>query len=146
MGLFDTQINFINGLEAALFRVMEETVQQFDFVMKDYIINKQLFTQGIDGNSVKLPGYKRTTIRYKIAKGDPTDRTTLRDEGSFYRSIEITATSQYFVVSSDVPYDDKLTKKYGKDILKITNENMREFMDVYFLPNLKKYVNNQAAG
>lgn len=139
MGLFETQKKFVEELENQLFRQFELTIQSFDFVLKDYIINKQLFIRGIDGEGVKLPGYKRTTIRYKIAKGDPTDRTTLRDDGDFYRSIEVTATPQYFVVSSDVPYDDKIIKRYGKGVLKITHENMREFMDVYFLPNLKEY-------
>jgi len=143
MGMFDSQKRFVGELEANLMKELEHTIQSFDFVLKDYVINKQLFRQGIDGDGVKLPGYKRTTIRYKIAKGDPTDRTTLRDDGDFYRHIEVTATPQYFVVSSDVPYDDKIIKRYGKGVLKITNENMREFMDAYFLPNLKDYVSDK---
>jgi hypothetical protein len=143
MGMFESQKRFVGELEANLMKELEHTIQSFDFVLKDYVINKQLFRQGIDGDGVKLPGYKRTTIRYKIAKGDPTDRTTLRDDGDFYRHIEVTATTQYFVVSSDVPYDDKIIKRYGKGVLKITNENMREFMDAYFLPNLKEYVSDK---
>jgi len=143
MGLFDAQIKFITELEKELFSELEKTIQEYDFVLKDYIINKQLFREGIDGDGNKLLGYRRTTIRIKIAKGDPVDRTTLRNEGDFYRHIEITATPYYFVVSSNVPYDDKLINKYGKGILKVSHENMREFFNNYFIPNLREYAAKQ---
>lgn len=140
--MFDTQLQFIDQFESNLYREFEKTIRDYDFVMKDYIINKQLFREGIDGNEKKLPGYTRTTIRLKIAKGDPADRTTLRDEGEFYAHIQIDAFSDRFEVSSNVPYDEFIIKRYGRDILKITHENMLDFMLTYFLPNLKNYANN----
>jgi len=91
MALFEKQIKFIDELEQQLFIQLELTIRSFDFVLKDYVINKQLFREGVDGNNIKLPGYRRTTIRLKIAKGDPVDRTTLRDDGEFYSHIQIDA-------------------------------------------------------
>jgi len=140
--MFKEQLQFLDEFEANLYKQFEKAVIDYDFVMKDYIINKQLFREGIDGDGVKLPGYKRTTIRLKIAKGDPADRTTLRDSGQFYAHIQIDAFSDRFEVSSNIPYDEFILKRYGRDILKITNENMNDFMTTYFLPNLKNYVNN----
>lgn len=140
--MFDAQLQFIDQFENNLFKEFEKAVNEFDFVMKDYIVNKQLFRRGIDGNEKRLTGYVRTTIRIKRAKGDPTDRTTLRDSGDFYAHIEVTGTPQYFVISSDVPYDENIIRRYGKDVLKISNENMYDFMTNYFLPNLKQYANN----
>jgi hypothetical protein len=141
--MFGAQKKFIDDLQFQLMKELEMTIRAFDFVLKDYIINKQLFTQGIDGDGIKLPGYKRTTIRIKIAKGDPVDRTTLRDKGEFYAHIRIDAFSDRFEVGSDVSHDKFIFKRYGLNVLKITNENIREFMNVYFLPNLKEYVSKQ---
>lgn len=141
MGLFDRQIKFIDELEQTFMAELEKTIRSFDFVLKDFIVNKQLFQQGIDGDGDKLPGYKRTTIRYKLRKGQPVDRTTLHDEENFVASIHIDAKSDHFEVTSDVTYDKYIIKKYGRDVLKVTNENMREFMENYFLPNLKQKIN-----
>lgn len=140
MGLFDKQIAFINSLEAQIYNDLQVTLEAFDFVVLDYVRNKQLFQKGIDGKGKKLQGYTRTTIRIKQRKGDPYNRTTLRDEGEFYASLVLTAGPDGFEISTDVPHADKLTKRYGKDILRPTNENFAEFMRVYFLPNLKRNV------
>lgn len=145
MLVFSRQIKFISDFEKDIFKVIQTTIQRFDFVMTDFITNKQLFREGIDGDGKKLAGYKRTTIRLKLRKGQPADRTTTVDEGDFHASIKIEAFSDRFEVSSNVTHDKYIIKRYGKNVLKITRENMREFMTVYFLPNLKQYVNNKVA-
>lgn len=141
--IFQKQIKFVNELEENIFPTFRDVLKQFDFVVKDYVVNKQLFQKGIDGNKERLPGYSRTTIRLKISKGQPVDRTTLHDTEKFVASIEIDAFSDRFEVSSNVSYDKYIIKRYTKDVLKPTKENMEEFFRVYFLPNLKNYVNNQ---
>jgi len=143
MDIFIKQKEYLDKLESDIFLEFEKTIRQFDFVLKDFIVNKQLFREGIDGNNKKLPGYKRTTIRLKISKGDPADRTTLKDSGDFYANIEIKAFSGHFEVSSGVEYDKFILKRYGKDVLRITDENFQLFVKNYFIPNFKSYVNNQ---
>jgi hypothetical protein len=138
MSIFEKQIKFIEDFESTIFRTFEQTVQEFDFVLKDYVINKQLFRQGIDGDGKKLPGYKRTTIRAKLRKGDPIDRTTLRNEGEFYSHIQIDAFSDHFEITSNVEHDKFIIKRYGRNVLKITEDNFQEFMRNFYLPNLKK--------
>lgn len=145
MELFSDQISFIDELELQVFQELEATIKKFEHILKDYIVEKQLFEQGIDGNSKKLEGYTRTTIRLKIRKGQPVDRTTTRDTEKFHASIQIDAFPDRFEVTSNVPYDKYITKRYGKDILTITRENMNEFFNLYFLPNLKKYVDTKFA-
>lgn len=144
MGIFDKQIKLINDLESGIFKILEESIREFDFVLKDYVVNKQLFQQGIDGNGKKLPGYSRTTIKIKLSKGQPVDRTTLHDEQRFTDSIRIDAFTDRFEISSDVPYDKFIVKRYGRDVLKITDENFGEFMKVYYLPKLKQFLNDKA--
>lgn len=139
MGLFNRQIKLIEEFEKGIFHVFENTVSSYNYVLKDYVTNKQLFQRGIDGSGKRLEGYARTTIRMKISKGQPVDRTTTVDEGKFHASIFVDAFSDRFEITSNVPHDKFVIKRYGKDVLKITENNMREFMKVYFLPNLKRY-------
>ncbi len=138
MSIFQKQINFIDDFEKSINESLKKTIESFGFVLKDFIVNKQLFQKGIDGNGKKLQGYKRTTIRIKIGKGQPVDRTTLHDEEKFVTSIDIDAFSDRFEISSDVSYDKFIIKRYGEGIFKPSNENMVKFMVTYFLPNLKQ--------
>lgn len=143
MGIFDDQINFINDFEKSLFETLKQSINQFDFVIKDFIVNKQLFQKGEDGKGERLPGYKRTTIRIKITKGQPADRTTLHDSEKFVASIVVEAFDDRFEVSSNVTYDKYIIKKYGRNVLKVSDENFTEFLDNFFLPKLKENANNK---
>lgn len=143
MEVFARQIKFIESVEKTIFIQMKQTIESFGFVLVDYIANKQLFQRGIDGDEKKLAGYARTTIRIKIGKGQPVDRTTTVDEGDFHASITVDAFSDRFEVSSNVAHDKFIIKRYGKNVLKITDKNMTEFMKVYFLPNLRRNVRNK---
>lgn len=141
--VFSRQLKFIDNLERDIFKVMEQTINQFNFVLVDFITNKQLFREGIDGDGKKLAGYARTTIRLKLRKGQPVDRTTTVDEGDFHASIRIKAFSDRYEITSDVEHDKFIIKRYGSNVLKITDENFREFMINYFLPNLRRYVKSK---
>jgi len=143
MALFRRQKEFIDKLEIEFFAILRDTINDFDFVVKDFIINKQLFREGIDSTGEKMPGYKRLTIRYKLAKGDPADRRTLRDSGEFYESIRIEAFNDRFEVSSDVTHAKWIIYHHSEKVLGLTKENLKEFFQNYYLPKLKNYVNNR---
>jgi hypothetical protein len=145
MGLFNQQIRFIQSLEREFFVVLERIIEANNLVIKDYIVDKQLFQKGIDGNKKRLKGYKRTTIRYKLSKGQPVDRTTLKDSGTFHASITIKAYKDRFEISSDVNHAKYLVARDGKDIMRPTDENMNEFMRKYFIPQLKQKHNGKFA-
>jgi len=145
MALFSKQISFIDNIQNEILKVFKQSLKRFDFVVIDYVTNKQLFQKGIDGSGKKLEGYTRLTIRYKLQKGQPVDRTTLRDTGAFYHSFKIDIFPDSFRISSNVVYDKYLTKKYGKNILKPTNKKMNEFIRHYVMPDIKKRINEQFA-
>lgn len=138
MVLFKKQIEFVDNFETLLFEKFREGVQSYGLVLKNYIVEKQLYDKGIDGTGKRLEGYTRTTIRYKLQKGQPADRTTLKDEGEFHASIEIKAFSDHFEVSSNVTHDKFIIKHYGRNVLKITNDNLKEFIEKFVLPKLKE--------
>jgi len=96
-----------------LFVLLRETIDNKSFIIKDYIVRKQLYDKGVDGKEKRLKGYTRTTIRYKISKGQPADRTTLKDKGDFHVSITIDAYPDRFEISSSVSHSKYLIAKYG---------------------------------
>lgn len=142
MSIFFEQIAFIDSFQEKLFNTFQEVVNQFGFVIRDFVVNKQLFQKGIDGKGERLPGYQRTTIRIKLGKGQPVDRTTLHDTEKFVGSIVVDAFQDRFEISSNVTYDKFIIRRYGRDILRPTDENFEEFMINFFLPKLKDNVNN----
>lgn len=142
MEVFAKQKRFVNSLEDVIFDLFRESLVSFGFKLEEFIFEKQLFERGIDGTGKRLPGYARTTIRVKIKKGQPVDRTTLRDENKFHPSIQVDAFEDRFEVSSNVSHAKWIIGRYGPKILQPTNENMTEFMETYFIPKFKDYVKN----
>jgi len=141
--IFARQIKFIDSLERMIFAQFESALRTRGFELEEAITEDQLFNRGVDGNENRLLGYSRTTIRIKIAKGQPVNRTTLRDENNFHPSITLTAFDNRFEISSNVTQAKFLIGRYGKDILKPTKDNMLRFVEDNMIPNLKSLVNEQ---
>lgn len=141
--LFRRQKEFIENFETTLFESFRREIEAEKITLKNYIIDSQLYEKGIDGNGKSLGGYTRTTIRMKIAKNQPYDHVTLKDEGDFYASIYINAYDDHFEVGSDVSHEKFIFKRYTKNVLKITNENMGKFIRTKFIPNLKKQTHDE---
>lgn len=141
--IFSRQIAFIDQLESSIFETLRQTINDQGFELEESISEDQLFAKGEDGTGKKLKGYTRTTIRLKLKKGQPVDRTTLRDEREFHPSISIQAFSDRFEVSSNVSHAKWLIKRYGIDILRPNSENLRSFVETNFIPNLKRQFNGQ---
>lgn len=143
--MFEKQIAFLEQIERDAYTELKKSIESNGIVIKNYVTEKQLFQKGVDGKGKRLKGYTRTTIRYKISKGQPADRTTTRDEGDFHASVQIDAFNDRFEVTSNVTHAKYLIKRYGQDILRPSFENMEEFFRTYFVPNLKKKINDKFA-
>lgn len=143
--LFGKQIQFIESLEDKMFDTLRKSLETHAVVVQNYVVERQLYDKGIDGNEKRLKGYTRSTIRYKISKGQPVDRTTLKDEGFFHASITIDTYADRFEVSSNVSYAKYLIKRYGENIVRPSVVNMKEFFKLYFVPDLKKYIDGKFA-
>lgn len=85
----------------------------------------QLFNEGVDRLSHKLEEYTDFTKSIKRSKGQPVDRTTLKDTGAFHKRFFLSLDNQSFEIDSTDPKRDKLVDKYGDDIFGLTDENMR---------------------
>ena len=100
---------------------------------------EQLFEQGINRLGVDIMDYRPytpLTIAIKEEKGQPTNRVTLRDEGDFESSFYLeVGDKQFEIKASDFKTED-LIKKYGRQILGLTNENIAELIWQYVYPDL----------
>lgn len=94
----------------------------------EYNTKDQLFNQGIDSNGKVLPPYAPSTIAYKRQRGQPTDRTTLKDTGEFYGSFNLIFNSDldFEIVAED--QEKNLFDRYGNQIVGWTNENKEEII------------------
>ena len=101
-----------------------------------------MYEQGKTSEGVSLPEYAESTKKYKIRKGQPIDRMTLRDTKAFHNSffaeynygkLEITASDVKTTV---------LTKRYGSDIFGLTEENRRKVSREIILPIFVSEIKN----
>lgn len=100
---------------------------------------EQLFEQGINRLGVDIMDYapySPLTIQIKQEKGQPTNRVTLRDEGDFESSFYLeVGDSQFEIKAGDWKTED-LIKKYGRQILGLTDENIATLIWQYVYPEL----------
>ncbi len=143
MGHFDEELALIDSWKTIATESVKEAIRRYDFVILDYLTNKQWFQKGqkLDGKIIK-PAYSRITVSIKQKKGDPYDRVTLRDTGRLYNSIEIIAGDRAAIARISVPYFEGLQKKYGDKILGIQDIFIVDFAENYVLPLLTKNIND----
>lgn len=130
---------FNDGLTSGKF------IQQIIFDNEAYIIDMnaedQLNEQGVNNLGVDIMDYmpyRPLTIAIKEEKGQPTNRVTLRDTGEFESSFYLDVGLQRFEIKAADFKTEGLVKKYGRQILGLTNENLHELIVTYILPDLQK--------
>ena len=111
---------------------------------------EQLYEKGINALGVHISDYmpyKPLTIRIKKMKGQPTDRVTLRDEGDFEKSFYLSVNNKEFEIKASDWKAEDLVKKYGKDILGLSEDNKNELVKSYIIPaileQLKDAINDR---
>jgi hypothetical protein len=90
-------------------------------------LNAGQLEQGKDstGDDIK-PDYTPFTKSIKQAKGQPTNRVTLKDEGDFYKSIEYKVQQKGLEYQATDPKTDALQEKYGDEILGLDAQSITE--------------------
>ena len=86
-------------------------------------INRETLYSGRDSNNQEVePPYRPSTVRMKKSKGQPYDRVTLKDSGTFYsRFVMLYGEDAFEITSEDWKVDD-LIAKYGRNIFGLTDE------------------------
>ena len=105
---------------------------------------RQMFEGKRADGSFIVPEYAPATIVRKQKKGQPTDRVTLKDTGSFYSKIFVTIASRNVFISSSDSKTGKLTGKYGERIFGISDESsagLREKSEILLVRRIKSIIN-----
>lgn len=96
----------------------------------------QLYNVGEDSGGNVLESYTANTRSIKARKGQPTDRTTLKDTGEFYDTFFLNFNIELdFEIMAD-DGDKGLFDRYGKDIVGWTKEHtdeIKEFIQKRFI-------------
>lgn len=118
-------------------------IQQIIWDNGAYIVDMnaqdQLYEQGINRLGVDIMDYapySPLTIQIKEEKGQPTNRVTLRDMGDFETSFFIEANDRQFEIKASDFKTEELIKKYGRQILGLTDENIQALIWQYIYPDL----------
>lgn len=121
---------------------LDAAMEHYDVII-DMNVEDQLFKRGIDSTGNQLPSYAPITIHIKQAKGQPTDRMTLRDEGDFHSRFRIERTADGLRILSEDYKTEMLVRNYGEEIFGLTEENLQTFIEDCVYPQLKKIINEQ---
>lgn len=112
-------------------------------VVTNIVANRQLYRRGINGRGQKIMDYapySPKTIANKKRKGQPYKRVTLRDTGAFHDAFKVVVTKEGFYVTSDDWKTEALTKKYGNEIFRLTNDNFNSFLKRQIRKALADYI------
>lgn len=134
---FKRKIAEINNVKKRFRKLIDQSVLKNSNIIEDSITEEQLFKEGKDGLGVKLPAYSPKTVFIKKLKGQPFDRTTLKDEGIFHNSIKVKLGKGGILIDSDpIKEDTDLIEVYGEEILFLAEENLTEFRNIYLKDDL----------
>lgn len=120
-------------------RLMQQIIWDNEAYIVDMNAEEQLYEEGINRLGVSISDYapySPITIQIKEAKGQPTNRVTLRDEGDFESSFFLEVGDKQFEIKASDYKTEELIKKYGRQILGLTDENIAILIWQYIYPDL----------
>ena len=120
---------------------LEDIVRDKEDVIVSAIADAQLYRRGINGRGEKIMSYMpytAKTIQNKKRKGQPTTRVTLRDTGAFHESMYVVFDSEGFYITASDEKTEKLVKKYGEEIFRLTNKNFTRIVRSHIRKELAK--------
>lgn len=139
--------NFNEALTSG--RLIQNIIWDNEAYIVDLNAEEQLYEQGINRLGVEIADYapySPVTIAIKEAKGQQTNRVTLRDEGDFESSFFLEVGDKQFEIrASDFKTED-LIRKYGRQILGLTDENIVILIWQYIYPDLINEAKTQIYG
>lgn len=129
--------NLNDGLQDG--KILQVIIEDNEAFILDMNTNDQLFDKGINSLGVDISDYapySPITIDVKKAKGQPYNRVTLKDEGDFESSFFLEIKDTYFEIKAGDWKTENLIKKYGRQILGLTDENIGSLIWQYIYPDL----------
>lgn len=133
--------NRLRMFKDSLPELLGDIIEDKKDVIISAIADDQLYRRGVNGLDRKIMDYMpytARTIKKKKHKGQPTTRVTLRDTGAFHESMQVIFDSEGFYITSEDKKTPWLTKKYGKEIFRLTNKNFTRIINSHIKKELLK--------
>lgn len=130
-------ITRLRSFELEMQEAIEKVIRDNQEIIVEMNSEDQLFEKGITSQGKSIADYapyRPVTIQIKQAKGQPTDRVTLRDEGDFHSSFYIEFQSDGFEIKASDRKAPKLLFQYGTEILGLSDENFLDLANNYIRP------------
>lgn len=128
---------FNDGLQSNEY--LKEIIEDNEWFIVDLNADDQLYNHGINNLNVSISDYQPYadyTVEYKKATGQPYNRVTLHDEGSFSGSFYIEIGSDRFTIKASDSKTLDLVRKYGEQILGLTLKNKVRFLVEIVIPGM----------
>ena len=132
-------VTFNEGLVSGMY--IQRIITDNEAYIVDMNAEIQLYEEGVNRLGVSIMDYapyRPLTIAIKEEKGQPTNRVTLRDTGDFESSFYIEVGDRQFEIKASDWKTEGLIKKYGRQILGLTDENILSLIWDYIYPDLMK--------
>ena len=132
-------VTFNEGLVSGMY--IQRIITDNEAYIVDMNAEIQLYEEGVNRLGVSIMDYapyRPLTIAIKEEKGQPTNRVTLRDTGDFESSFYIEVGDRQFEIKASDWKTEELIKKYGRQILGLTDENILSLIWDYIYPDLMK--------
>ena len=127
-------------IEQSVYPTLKDVLNAYSSALKEIQNQDQLYNKGQNSKTISIvPSYAKSTIDYKLKKGQPIDRVTLKDSGKFYDSVVFYANSTSLIIEASAEYTKFLTSKYGIDIFGVQEMEFEKFYDKY----IKKELDNK---
>lgn len=120
-------------------RKVLEILKEEEAGILDLNIGQMMAGKNADGSTI-FPEYTERTKRIKQAKGQPSDRVTLRDEGDFHQGMIMEADNFPVMLTSQDDKTGMLVEKYGNEIFGLNKKNLRTVAREDVLPRLQNYL------
>ena len=118
-------LRFVSDYDELEARVLAES----ELEMSD--LNREQLWAGIRADGSRItPEYTIFTISKKQEKGQPTDRVTLFDTGSFQEGIFTAQQGEQVIFSSTDSKTDELQEKYGEKIFGLTPDHSMTIKEI----------------
>jgi len=131
-----------NGASITLHQINEEVLAAVDEREPHIVLlNLKQVNKGkkSDGKDI-LPKYTPATVAIKKKKGQPTDRVTLYDTGSFYAGWLIHSEEFPILFNSADPKTGDLVKKYGAAIFGLDRESQRTLNQTFLKADIQRRI------
>jgi hypothetical protein len=127
----DERIQALTEFENGIDNHLKDIIEDNEDVIVSMNVDDQLYGLGITSSGIEINSfapYSFKTIGIKEQKGQPTDRVTLRDTGTFHRSVYVVASENEFSIHASDDKVEKLMFTYGEDILGLTANNLNDLI------------------